>query len=288
MKVEPPEVKRTREGGRGERRAIERKVVMEERHRPWQVEDREKPVTITQVKYTWETSIPTSWKKIKGERHFQRHMTKLRVHNSYDILPSLEQTLLVPPQSTLQSPIRLRKKAANQEDRVKGKIVGEGEDSVSDTDRPYIGSLVLVTREESPREDLVHMSENPSKRDISKPSSIALSPQKLPPVFRSTSTAAKEWDLSALSKTALRPSPSQALLKRQAKKYSKVVISNPKVEDFLSRFERREEAKVAKEGRKGWRGQKLPWSKQRDLNWEHEGEEKGGKELLGTLLKPRY
>ena len=36
----------------------------------------------TQITYMWETSIPASWKKIKGERHFQRHITTLRVASS--------------------------------------------------------------------------------------------------------------------------------------------------------------------------------------------------------------
>ena len=64
-------------------------------------------------------------------------------------------------------------------------------------------------------------------------------------------------------------------MRRYAKKYSKVVISNPEVQDFLGRFERKTGAKVARLGRKGFMGQKLPWSKQKDLNWEDPGETRG-------------
>jgi hypothetical protein len=254
---------------------------MGERERPWQLETREKPVRSMQIKYMWETSIPASWKKIKGERHFQRHMTKLRVASSYDALPTIEKTLLTPILPNPQSPIRMRKRQPlNLEGRGKGKIVEEEEDSFSDTERPYLGSLVLVSRENSPCEDIppVHFSESPSKRDSFKPPNITLvSPQKLPPVFRSGHVPAKELDqqLTTLSKTTLHASPNSSLMRRYAKKYSKVVISNPEVQDFLGRFERKKGAKVARLGRKGFMGQKLPWSKQKDLNWEDQGETRG-------------
>ena len=42
------------------------------------------------------TSIPASWKKIKGERHFQRDQT-----TSSLVLPTIEKALLAPIQPTV-------------------------------------------------------------------------------------------------------------------------------------------------------------------------------------------
>ena len=120
---------------------------MGERKRPWQMEPREKPVRNTQIKYMWETSIPASWKKIKGERHFQRHMTTLRV-----ALPTIEKALLA--LFSPQSPIRMRKKLPVNEER--GKVWAKG---------AVLRQSCAVSRENSPSEDnpRVHFSESPSR-----------------------------------------------------------------------------------------------------------------------------
>lgn len=231
---------------------------MEERQKPWAVCDRETSVRGMQIKYTWETSIPDIWKKIKGERFFQRHRTKLQPSNSYDLLPAIDKSLFPAVQPLPLSPLRTRPKLPHPDSKPKLKLDESKDLSDTVTDPPFLGNLILVSQEGTLRESVPQsIKSNASCVHFG-------STQKLPEVSRFTACK----DCGHVSKSMFQVSPAQPLLRQHRKTYSKAVIGNEKVEQFMSRFERNQGAKEAKVGRKGFMGQKLPWSKHKDLNWQ--------------------